>query len=335
MRPQDIEDLARFIEEQPELAHRLRQALLTKELLELPQHVAALVGAMRDMAGTERAILEAAHSLSQGLTTVIEGMHTLMEGHQRLQQDVVTLKEGQARLERDVAVLKQDVATLKQDVAALKEGQARLERDVAVLKQDVATLKQDVAALKEGQVRLERDVAVLKEDVAALKEGQTRLERWMARLQDQVDELRGDSLERRYRERAPSYFAPLARRIRVIPREELAELLEDAQEEGAISEEEAAEAADADVVARGRRREDGEPVVIVAEVSATIFPSDVHRAVARAAAIGKALKATTIAAVAGQRLRPEAEAIARERLWRLLDGRHYPPGTAAPAVAET
>jgi len=116
------------------------------------------------------------------------------------------------------------VAILKEDVAILKE-------DVAVLKEDVAALKEDVAILKE-------DVAALKEDVAILKEGQARLEKRVARLEADVADLRGDSLERRYRERAPGYFSPLVRRIRVIAHEELAHLLEEAQEQGLVSEQE-------------------------------------------------------------------------------------------------
>jgi len=323
-----VEELIRLVEEDQELAERLRRALLSRELLGLPEHVAALAGAMRDLADTQRAVLESVRSVSQAVTAVTSGLRTLMRGQERLldvttslqadvaalKQDVAALKEGQARLE-------QDVAALKQDVAALKEGQARLE-------QDVAALKQDVAALKEGQARLEQDVA-------ALKEGQARLERRLDRLERQVDDLRGDVLEQRYRERAASYFAPLARRIRVIPREELADLLEEALEQRRIAEDEIADALDTDVVARGRSRDTGEATIIVAEVSATVFPDDVDRAIRRAGLIGRALGVEAIAAVAGQRLRPEAEVVAREGVWRVLNGRCYPPGTEAPAEEGT
>jgi len=302
-----VEELIRLVEEDQELAERLRRALLSRELLGLPEHVAALAGAMRDLADTQRAVLESVRSVSQAVTAVTSGLRTLMRGQERL-LDVTTS-------------LQADVAALKQDVAALKEGQARLE-------QDVAALKQDVAALKEGQARLEQDVA-------ALKEGQARLERRLDRLERQVDDLRGDVLEQRYRERAASYFAPLARRIRVIPREELADLLEEALEQRRIAEDEIADALDTDVVARGRSRDTGEATIIVAEVSATVFPDDVDRAIRRAGLIGRALGVEAIAAVAGQRLRPEAEVVAREGVWRVLNGRCYPPGTEAPAEEGT
>jgi chromosome segregation ATPase len=287
-----VEDIIRLVESDAALAERLRRALLSRELLELPEHVAALVGAMHDMAATQRAILEAVHALSQSIHSVVEGLRTLMQGHERLQQDMTALKE-------DVAILKEDVAALKEDVATLKE--------------DVAILKQDVATLKEGQARLEKRVARLEADVA---------------------DLRGDSLERRYRERAPGYFSPLVRRIRVIAHEELAHLLEEAQEQGLVSEQEVDDALAVDVVARGRSRQTDKDIVIVAEVSAAIYPEDVRRALSRAQVIGRVLRLEAIPVVAGLRITPAAEALAREQAWRLLDGRPYPPGTAAPTYQE-
>jgi cell division protein FtsB len=243
-----------------------------------------------------------------------------MQGHERLQQDMAILKEDVAVLKEDVAVLKEDVAVLKEDVAILKE-------DVAILKEDVAILKEDVAVLKE-------DVAILKQDVATLKEGQARLEKRVARLEADVADLRGDSLERRYRERAPGYFSPLVRRIRVIAHEELAHLLEEAQEQGLVSEQEVDDALAVDVVARGRSRQTDKDIVIVAEVSAAIYPEDVRRALSRAQVIGRALRLEAIPVVAGLRITPAAEALARGQAWRLLDGRPYPPGTAAPTYQE-
>ena len=141
-------------------------------------------------------------------------------------------------------------------------------------------------------------------------------------------------LEERHYERAIAYFAPLARRIRVIPWEELAHRLDDAQEQGTIREQEMHDALLADVVASGRSRQTGKDVVIVAEVSASIHPDDVRRALSRAQVMGRALGLEAIPVVAGLRITPDAEALAREKAWRLLDGRAYPPGVAAPTYQE-
>ena len=49
---------------------------------------------------------------------------------------------------------------------------------------------------------------------------------------DDVGELKGDSLERRYRERAVAYFGRLLRRVRVLSLEELSTLLDEAVARG-------------------------------------------------------------------------------------------------------
>jgi hypothetical protein len=53
-----------------------------------------------------------------------------------------------------------------------------------------------------------------------------------------VAELKGDNFERKVRERAPSTFGRLIGKCRVLPIEELADILDDAVEKGIITEEE-------------------------------------------------------------------------------------------------
>ena len=80
------------------------------------------------------------------------------------------------------------------------------------------------------------------------------LEVRMDRMTDDLGEIKGDALERRYRERAFAYFAPLVRRVHVVFGDELVELLAEAVEQGRLSEAEADEVGQADVIVRGRRR---------------------------------------------------------------------------------
>ncbi len=116
----DFVDILRIIREQPEWGEALRSALLSKEVLELPQRLAEFS--------------EAAN-----------------RKFDRLEGDAVELKEGQARPEGDVAGLKEGQARLEGDVAGLKEGQARLEGEVAGLKEGQTRLERSVGRL-EGQV---------------------------------------------------------------------------------------------------------------------------------------------------------------------------------------
>ncbi|MDR7550788.1 MAG: hypothetical protein QN131_12755, partial [Armatimonadota bacterium] len=83
---------------------------------------------------------------------------------------------------------------------------------------------------------------------------------------------------------------------------------------------------DVDVVARGRRWDDGTTTYLVAEVSSVIDSEDVRRAVERAEVLARATGTPTVAAVAGEAITPSAEEAAKaQRVWRVLDGRAHPP----------
>ena len=176
------------------------------------------------------------------------------------------------RVESDVKVLKKDVKELKKDVRVLKQDVAGLKKDVAGLKQDVAGLKKDVAGLK-------KDVKVLKQDVGKLK---------------------GESLERRVRDRSASYFGRVLKRIRLIDNNKLADMLEDAVDQGIISEDEKMQVLRADGVLKGKRKEDGEEVWIVFEVSYVIDKHDIERARKRAAIFQKVVDKDVLPAVVGE-----------------------------------
>ncbi|MEZ4710585.1 MAG: hypothetical protein R3A44_25520 [Caldilineaceae bacterium] len=166
----------------------------------------------------------------------------------------------------------------------------RVEDDIHTLKSDVAVLKTDVAGLK-------TDVAGLKTDVA--------------RLDDRVGRLDGRSFEQQVRERLPAYLSRFALRLRAVGSADLAELLEVAFEEGRISEEQLDDAKLIDAVARGRRRSDGAPIYLAAEVSVLVAPYDLERSVRRAAVIAAASGTETLPVIMGETitadLRAEAE----------------------------
>jgi hypothetical protein len=148
------------------------------------------------------------------------------------------------------------------------------------------------------------------------------------RMGSDLERLKGSDLERRYRERAHAYFSRLLRRIHVLSGDELMALLETAITHQQISEEEADDILQADVVLRGRRRQDGTEVYAVVEVSWGIGLSDVQRASQRATLLARTgLPAIPI--VAGFWMTPEAQEPARAfQVWQVTNGRVTPPETA-------
>ena len=133
-----IEDLIRVLDENPQWAEALRARLLTRELLELPETVAALAATVAELS---REFREFAKTTGDRLSS---------------------LEEGQQELRADVTELRADVTELRTDVNELKIGQQELRADVNELKIGQQELRTDVDDLKRGQARLQDDVGFIK-----------------------------------------------------------------------------------------------------------------------------------------------------------------------------
>src|ERR671923_93732 len=225
-----------------------------------------------------------------------------------LAEQIAALAEAQRRTEGQVAALSEAQKRTEERVATLTEAQNRIEGQVARLIEAQNRTNEQIAALTRVVYALTEDVRVLKIDVGDLK---------------------GDNLERRYRERAPAYFGRLVRRMHVLSAEELAGLLEDAVEQGQLTEAEKDEAILTDVVVRGRYQGSGAEVYLVVEVSWGVGVLDVERAVQRAAVLGK-LGIPALPVVAGKAVTAQAEQLAHEQhVWQVIDGQTVSPQSAA------
>jgi len=192
-----------------------------------------------------------------------------------------------------------------------------------LLSDDILDLPRVVRELAE---RVEEQLARLTEQMAALAEAERRTVGRLDQAIVDLAKLKGDALERRYRERAPSYFAKLLRRIRVLSSTEVADLADDAIERRVLSETDRGELLAADLVGRGLRREDQQEAYLVVEVSSLIDAHDVLRASERAALLAAITGKPAIAVVAGEQASLDAREAARDRqAWQVLDGVVQPP----------
>ena len=174
-------------------------------------------------------------------------------------------------------------------------------------------------------------------------EAQDRIDRQFAEIGKRVDELtaitrshtddigtlKGWNLEDRFRERPSAYLRSFFRRARAYTDGELVKLLDSGVERGIITEDDWEEVRLADVVVRGRRRDDGTEVFLVVEVSWGVGLYDLERAVRRAGILGR-LVAPVLPVVAGQGATADARSQCdADGVWLVLDGRVVPPnGTA-------
>jgi hypothetical protein len=249
--------------------------------------------------------------LTDELLTLPQLVRALTEAQARAEGRLQGLEEAMAALAQAQARTEERVGRLETAVTALVEAQARTE-------ERVGRLETAVTALVEAQARTERQVADLTTVVRTLSDH-------VGTLTVDVGELKGDSLERRYRERAPAYFSRLVRRARVVSAEELATLLEGAVTRRVLTEGEAEQVGWADLILRGRRREDDGDVYLVVEISWGVGPSDVERAAARAALLARA-GLPTLPVVAGKSVTRDARTLAQTlQVWQVTDGQVIPP----------
>ncbi len=198
-------------------------------------------------------------------------------------------------------------------VERLAEAQRRTEERLEAVSAQVERLAVQVERLAEAQQRTEHEIRLLN---LAHSDTAERLKRAI----NQLAAMAGRELERRYRERAASYFQGLLRRIRVVDHQALALKLDDAQDAGLITRQERDEILRLDVIVQGRL--DAEEAYLAVEVSEAVDEFDVRRAAKRAELLAKATGQRVIPAVAGNELVGNtAEEAARCNVVCFLDGR--------------
>jgi hypothetical protein len=148
---------------------------------------------------------------------------------------------------------------------------------------------------------------------------------WQPRVESRLGDLDGRLLELDFDRKGPAYLGPIARRLRVIESGPLADMLDDAVDEGRLSPDERNAILRADVVMSGRRRTDSQDIYLVVEVSAGVRTHDVERAATRAMLLQK-LGRPVLPIVAGRRIHDDAAELARALdVWYADEGQLTPP----------
>ena len=241
------------------------------------------------------------------LRTIVQ---ELAEAQKRTEQRVEELAEAQKRTEQRVEELAEAQKRTEQRVEELAEAQKRTEQRVEELAEAQKRTEQRVEELTEAQKRTE-------EAVRQLLEFQARAEKTMARLEARQNKMLGEQLERRYRDRAYSYFGYILRKARAVSLYDLEPVLEEH-----LSQEEMEDLLLLDVLVHGypRHHPDAPEVWLAIEVSSVVDRNDVQRAQRRAAILRKA-GYCVIPAVAGENVTRGGEDEARNRsVFLMRDG---------------
>ncbi|MCX7682769.1 MAG: hypothetical protein N2508_12535 [Anaerolineae bacterium] len=244
------EELLRALEEHPEWLARVRQVVLTRDLLTLPETIRELVASHR----------QAEVRLS------------------RLEVAVQELQEAQRQTTLQIQELREAQRQTTLQIQELREAQQQTNLQIQELREAQRQTTFQIQAIWEA---IQRNTAQLKDliEVAQmLVEGQRRLD-------GTVGEIKGTLLEIKYREQPYAYFGHLLRSIQAISLRTIENELE-----SHLTSEELRDVFRLDLLLRGRLRDAPErpEVWLAIEVSSVVDKGDVERAGRRAALLRKA-----------------------------------------------
>ena len=265
----DIDDLLRILQERPDLARQVRQALLTQELLELPEVVARLADRVEQL--TDRV-------------------------------DRLT-----ARVDQLTARVDQLTDRVDQFIAHQEEFNARFERFIVAQEAANAEQREFNQAQREFNRQVERRLSGLENRVGGLETQVGELNVRVGRMETQIGKLQGDSLEIKIQGKIHSlvYRHCGLTRTRILkgtttPLEQpFYDRLEDAVERGAIRDDDIADLMATDMLLQARRRGGSDLVHLAVEVSRTVAERDLTRARERADLLAAAAQTEAIALVIG------------------------------------
>ena len=329
---QDFHDLIRILEEHPEWRSELRRLVLTDELLQLPRAVKELADEVRQLTRAQLTTEGRFQVLAEALRQTQARIEELAQAQRRTEERLEQLAQAQRRTEERLEQLAQAQRRTEERVAQLAEAQRRTDERLEAL---AARVEQLAGAQQRTEERLE----ALAGDVQRLVQAQAEAERRMGAFADSVGErlrsieerlqsverdlgeLKGVQLQRAYVEQAAGYFGAILENLRVVSRDQLGKMLDQAVRDGRLSFQERQEVMWSDLVVRGRLRTTGAEAYLLVEVSWGIGVNDVGRAAARACALGKLVPAV-VAAVAGKSITHEAAEMARRlNVVRVTNGR--------------
>jgi len=253
-----VETILNTLREDPSLLEEFRRLLVPEIVVFLPD--------LKLIAERQAALEE---RLTRELSAVWEAINALRAEVAELRQEVRSVAERQERMEKRLDQIEQRQEQMEQRMERMEQRQERMEQ---------------------RQERMEQRQERMEERQDRMEQRQDRMERRLQRLETDVGHLKGTVKEITYRTNFLGYFG-----FWVLSAEDpwrrLWEKIEEALQEGMLTQDELTDLRSADLLWLGvlrRGKFAGQEVLIVAEFSWTVQREDVERALRRASLARKA-----------------------------------------------
>ena len=301
--PNAITELLAALDDDPQLEAMLRQRLLTKEILDLPQKVAELTDAVSDLAST---IAEMARVSDQRLTAVENRLDAVENrlGTVEVRLDAVEVRLGAVENRLGAVENRVDDVALKVDDLTVQ--QTTMQGQLNHLSDQLNHLS-DQQTIMQGQINHLSDQQTTMQGQQTTMQGQqTTMQGQQTTMQGQLNNLTGTDYERKVVRRAHRIVrrhlgvsnGQVLVAINRPDGQTITDLLDAGADQGIITEDDADELDRADIILRGNSP-DGDDVYVVGEISITIDDGDIDRADHRSRILQNASRVATRAAVIG------------------------------------
>jgi len=301
---EDFEDMLRILERNPEWQERMRRAILSRELLELPERLLALVQQLIESDARNSAQIA---ELTRTVQRHDEAIATLIQTVQRHNEILLRHDELIAELIQTVQRHDALIAELIQTVQRQGEQIAELTR----------TVRRHDEILQHHDERIAELVQVVRELAEAQRRTEARLERLENRLEGEIGRQSGERYEREVVASAPVFFygGQGGGLGNLMVQDQLRQWLQPLFEQG-VEISNLANPFRADIIWwKGDR-------VMVVEVGIKVSRDDVNRAAARAELLRRAGVNATPAVIGEEWGLPDVQALAQQEgvEWFVGDG---------------
>ena len=302
----DIADLSRILQENPEWREHFRALLLTPEILELPAALAALTAELREFIAEQREINTRAEARMDALTAELRAF-------------IAEQREINARAEARMDAL---TAELREFIAEQRQWNEEQRQWNERQQQWNEEQKKTNEAIFARLDRMEADIQEIKADIKRLEANSQEMRADIDEMKGDLSQLKGRQAERDTHRNIVNLLQgnhPGLRRIVILKSDlipfatELNDSIDDAEDEGLITADERKALRAVDLVVRAIDRDSREMVYFAVEVSRTINNHDVTRAADRAEILARIVQAQGVGAVVGGSVIPQAVQRAQER----------------------
>jgi len=216
--------------------------------------------------------IEADAALRAQLRAVLLGDELLA-----LPAQVAQLIEGQREMQAAIRDLTESQKQMQAAITGLIGRQDRMEDTLTQLVQSQREMQAAIRALTDSQKQIVIRQDRMEAAITALTESHQRLEMSHNRLVGEFSQMKGLLVENRIRDRMQYYVPAGIENVQVITGQEFKDLLDELNQKKTLAKEEHTRITKTDIVASAQV--EGDPVVLVAEVSGSLYPSDVERVV--------------------------------------------------------